>query len=186
MTTSQQQPRAMPSGHRHHPYASSSTHTNPPTNRKWTTGPVRGRSTERPEVQSLPSPPRSNRDHSATHPAGLGAAFGGREGGKWWDEELVRVFTYQSLVSLLISLASTTCKLIIHPRLFPPFGRRRPGPPPSYPWRKEGRRRTSHIPHPNPPYHPSSPSICSRSSRTHPFSRGTHLLSTRHSIKPDD
>ncbi|RSH85569.1 hypothetical protein EHS25_003708 [Saitozyma podzolica] len=45
--------------HRHHPYA-------PPRN-----------------------PPRSRRDHSETPSTlGLGVAFGGNGGGKWWDEEL--------------------------------------------------------------------------------------------------
>ena len=38
-----------------------------------------------------PSPPRSRRDASETPSIGLGVAFGQSGGGKWWDEELVRL-----------------------------------------------------------------------------------------------
>jgi hypothetical protein len=147
MTSSQSMPRAMASGHRHHPYASASSSASTSraapsqSNRKWSTVPAgaevaRGRSSERGVAQSLPSPPRSHRDISATPPAGLGAAFGGREGGKWWDEELVSHHSY--VVDKCLWPASTSCQPVINSILLPGFRRRRPGPAPCYSWRKEG------------------------------------------------
>lgn len=70
--------------------ASSSTapriHTSTPHHR------VDGKKQQSPPLASTvpPSPPRSMRDASETPSAvGLGVAFGGKSGGKWWDEELV-------------------------------------------------------------------------------------------------
>lgn len=42
----------------------------------------------REQQREPPSPPLSQRDNSEVPPLGLGVAFGGAPGGKWWDEEL--------------------------------------------------------------------------------------------------
>ncbi|KAK8845502.1 hypothetical protein IAR55_006215 [Kwoniella newhampshirensis] len=72
---------AAPQSHhyRHHPYAH-------PVNAK--PPPVASSSRPRPNGELPPSPPRSRRDMSETPSIGLGVAFGGNAGGKWWEEEL--------------------------------------------------------------------------------------------------
>ncbi|KAK1926042.1 hypothetical protein DB88DRAFT_480494 [Papiliotrema laurentii] len=80
--------------YRHHPYAqpgqSASAPRAAPT---WHSNKDREareqvREREHREKREPPSPPRSRRDPSETPPLGLGVAFGGAPGGKWWDEEL--------------------------------------------------------------------------------------------------
>ncbi|WWD22455.1 hypothetical protein CI109_106946 [Kwoniella shandongensis] len=69
-------PHAHSQHYRHHPYANH-VHAKPSSNNR-----------QRANGELPPSPPRSRRDLSETPSIGLGVAFGGNGGGKWWDEEL--------------------------------------------------------------------------------------------------
>ena len=88
--------------YRHHPYASPAASSSSSSSRKWQSQPQLAVDTREP-----PSPPRSRRDNSETPSLGLGVAFGGAPGGKWWDEELVSL--------CMLSPATST-----HPQPTPP------------------------------------------------------------------